>query len=269
VDGIETNRALWDERAALHGQDGYYDVEAFLAGATSLSPRELHEVRAAVGDVAGLDLLHVQCHFGLDTLSFARMGASVTGLDFSPVAIARATALAEQASLQATFVEEDAQPLPSSLHASFDLVFASYGVLCWIADVGAWMRSAASALRSGGRLVLLDLHPMCQMIGAVDPLTVDFPYQGAEPRSFEASGSYAIPDAETTANRSVEYAHGLGEIVSAAVGAGLGIDALTEWIDEDFDPRGGILAVEPDGRYRLRLGDQALPLTFSLRATAP
>ena len=116
--------------------------------------------------------------------------------------------------------------------------------------------------------MLIDLHPASQMVGGIDPLELDFPYLGSEPQRFEASGSYAAPDADTTANASIEYAHGLGEIVTAAVGAGLRIDTLTEWLDEAFDPRGGILAVEDDGRFRLRLGGgQPLPLTFSLRAT--
>ncbi|MGZ8614560.1 MAG: class I SAM-dependent methyltransferase [Actinomycetota bacterium] len=266
----DLNRSLWDERAGLHGQDDYYDVAGFLAGASSLADRELDEVRAAVGDVDGLDVLHLQCHFGLDTLSFARRGAQATGLDFSSVAVERARGLAADAGLDATFVEADSQHLPSELEGRFDLVFASYGVLCWIADLAAWMRSAAAALRTGGRLVLVDLHPASQMVGAVDPLEFDFPYLGAEPQRFEAPGSYAAPDADTTANTSVEYAHGLGEIITAAVGAGLRIDALIEWLDEAFDPRGGILAVEDDGRFRLRLGGgggHPLPLTFSLRAT--
>ena len=264
----DLNRALWDERAVLHGQDDYYDVAGFLGGASSLSERELVEVHAAVGDVAGLDVLHLQCHFGLDTLSFARLGARATGLDFSSVAVARARELAREADLDATFVEADSQRLLTELEGGFDLVFSSYGVLCWIADVDAWMRSAHDALRPGGRLVLIDLHPASQMVGAVEPLEFDFPYLGAAPMRFEASGSYAAPDAATSANTSVEYAHGLGEIVNAAVASGLRVDALTEWLDESFDPRGGILAADDDGRFRLRLGGGfPLPLTFSLRAT--
>lgn len=266
----ELNRSLWDERALLHGHDGYYDVEGFRAGGSSLSDREVEEVRAAVGDVEGLDLLHMQCHFGLDTLSFARMGARVTGLDFSPAAIGRARQLATETGFDATFVESDSQHLPPDLEDRFDLVFASYGVLCWIADVGAWMRSAHSALRPGGRLVLVDLHPLLQMIESVDPWVLDFPYLGAQPLRFEESGSYAVPDAETTANVSIEYAHGIGEVATAAAAAGLHIDVLTEWLDESFDARGGVLAREDDGRYRLRPGGgHAMPVTYCLRASKP
>ena len=264
----DLNRALWDERAELHGQDDYYDVAGFLGGASTLSERELAEVDAAVGNVAGLDVLHLQCHFGLDTLSFARLGARATGLDFSPVAIDRARGLAREAGLDATFIEADSQRLPTELEGGFDLVFASYGVLCWIADIDGWMRSAHAALRPGGHLVLIDLHPASQMVGGVDPLEFDFPYLGGAPMRFEASGSYAAPHADTSASTSVEYAHGLGEIVTAAITSGLRVDALTEWLDESFDPRGGILAAESDGPFRLRPGGGfPVPLTFSLGAT--
>ncbi|MGZ8629418.1 MAG: class I SAM-dependent methyltransferase [Actinomycetota bacterium] len=195
-------------------------------------------------------------------------GCASTGLDFSPVAVDRARHLSRETGLDATFVEADSQHLPKDLEGRFDLVFASYGVLCWIADVDAWMRSAHAALRAGGHLVLVDLHPVSQMIGEVDPVVFDFPYLGAAPMRFEASGSYANPDADTTANASVEYAHGLGEVVTAAADAGLRIDALTEWLEESFDPPGSILTADDDGRYRLGLGgEHALPLTFSLRAT--
>lgn len=266
---VDDNRALWNERAILHGQDAYYDIDGFLAGGSSLSERELSEVAAAAGDVTGLDLLHVQCHFGLDTLSFARMGARATGLDFSPTAIERARGLASRAALDARFVEADSQALPPELASNFDVAFASYGVLTWIGRIDDWMRSAATALRPGGGLVLIDLHPIFAMFDSREPPVIDFPYQGGQPVRFEASGSYAAPDAPTTANVSIEYPHGLGEIVTAAVEAGLRIEGLTEWTDESFDPR-GILAFEEDGRYRLRIGDgPALPVTFSLRAVKP
>jgi SAM-dependent methyltransferase len=265
-DPLEVNRARWDELARLHGQDAYYDVAGFLAGASSLSSRELEAVERAVGTVAGRDLLHLQCHFGLDTLSFARLGARVTGVDFSGVAVRRARELAREAGLVATFVQADAQALPPDLAGRFDVVFASYGVLCWIADVDAWMRSAAAALRPGGSLVLVDIHPMYNMVESVEPLRLDFPHQGARPFPSEEPGSYADPALRTTSNRTVVYAHGMGEIITAAAGAEFRIEALTEWLDDDFDPRGTVLARDPDGRYRLLVGGEHLPVTFELRA---
>lgn len=159
--GLAANRALWDSLAETHGTtatDQSYDVEAFLGGQQTLRSIE----RELAGDVAGKDLLHLHCHFGMDTLNWARLGARVTGVDFSPVAITRARALAERAGLVADFVVADTQRLPDSLAAGFDVVVATYGVLSWIADVNAWMRGAARALRPGGRLVLVDIHPAFQ-----------------------------------------------------------------------------------------------------------
>ena len=269
----DVNRAWWDERAALHGpegsSDGVYDVAGFLAGADTLGERELAEVEAAVGEVAGIDLLHIQCHFGMDTLSWARRGANVTGVDFSAVAVARAQALAAEAGLDATFVRADALSLPDDLAGRFDLVFASYGVLCWIASADGWFEQAVTTLRPGGKLVLVDLHPINQMVDSLDPLVVDFPYGGEQPMTFTTTGSYADPDLATDANTTVNHPHGMGEIVTAAARAGLCVDSLTEWLDDDADRRGGVLRQGDDGRFRLPWGDHHLPVTFGLRATKP
>ncbi|GIH99365.1 class I SAM-dependent methyltransferase [Planobispora takensis] len=266
-DGLAQNRALWDERARLHGStaaDRFYDVESFLAGRQTLYALE----RELAGDVTGKDLLHLQCHFGMDTLSWARLGAHVTGVDFSPVAIERARLLAGRAGLTAAFVEADTQRLPSGLAGRFDLVVATYGVLCWIADIAAWARSAAMALRPGGSLVLVDLHPAYQSVASLDPLVVDWPYGGGEPQRETVSGTYADPDLATPEQETVQYPHSLGEIVTAVARAGLTVKHLGEHIAADFDPR-GILPPDEDGLYRLPFGDSHLPVLYSLRATSP
>jgi SAM-dependent methyltransferase len=262
-----TNLAHWNDLARVHGQDRIYDVEGWLAGASSLYAREVSEMTHAVGDVSGLRLLHLQCHFGLDTLSWARRGAQVTGLDFSPVAVARARGLAERAGLDAAFVCADAQQLPDELAGRFDVVFASYGALCWIADLGAWFRSAATALTTGGRLVVVELHPAALMCESLEPLDLSYPYLGGEPQPWEGPGSYADEKAAVTATATVSYPYGVGEVVTAAAAAGLRVDALTEWLDEEFDPFGGLLAVTDAGRYEVRVGGGRLPVTFGLRAT--
>ncbi|WP_250643048.1 class I SAM-dependent methyltransferase [Frankia sp. AiPa1] len=267
-DAAELNRARWDELASLHGQDDYYDVEGFLAGQLMLARRERDETAAAVGSVAGLDLLHLQCHFGLGTLSWARLGARVTGLDFSPIAVERARSLAATAGIDAQFVQADAQRLPAPLAGSFDVVFASYGVLCWIADVHAWMAAAGAALRPGGVLVLVDGHPLTQMIDTVEPVRFDFPYQGGGAHRIRSTRSYASSATRLTATQTVQYPHGLGEIVTAAASAGLRVDALTEHLDADGPQgRGDQMRRGHDGRWRLILAGQPVPVEFSLRAT--
>jgi 2-polyprenyl-3-methyl-5-hydroxy-6-metoxy-1,4-benzoquinol methylase len=262
------NQKRWDALAERHGvgDDSYYDVPGFWAGGSSLNDRVRAEVAAAAGPVSGLSLLHLQCHFGLDTLSWAREGARVTGVDFSPVAVERARRLAADTGLAAEFVRADVLALPEGLAGRFDVVFASYGVLCWISSAKAWMRSAAACLRPGGALVLIDIHPLVTMVDTLDPLVMDFPYGGEEPVRFSSGGSYAVGGLDASAHETVQWPHGLGEIVTAAAAAGLQLESLTEWFDEDRDPK---LAVGEDGRARFRLGDQQLPTSYGLRARRP
>jgi SAM-dependent methyltransferase len=262
------NRAHWDALAAVHGQDRVYDTEALLAGADSLGQAETAGVREAVGAVAGLDVLHLQCHIGFDTISLARRGARVVGVDFSPGSLEKARALARRCEVDIEFVEAEATTLPTVLHNRFDLVYATIGVICWIDDMTAWMRSAASALRSGGRLLLVDLHPLHLMVARTNPLELDFPYAHDGPRAFDEPGSYANPDAPVTSTRTIEYGHSLGEIVNAALTAGLRVERLDEHLACDVDPR-GLLDRGDDGRFRLRAAGELLPVLFGLIAARP
>jgi SAM-dependent methyltransferase len=264
-----TNLAHWEALAAVHGQDRYYDAAALIAGADSLRENEDAAVREAVGDVAGLEVVHLQCHIGFDSISLARRGARVTGVDFSPASLAKARSLAEQAGVEAEFVEADATALPEALHGRFDLVYSTIGVLCWIDDVAAWMRSVAAALRAGGRFVLVEIHRLLGMVGEREPLELDFPYAHDGPHRFDEPGSYADPEADVADTIEIVYAHSLGEVVTAAIRAGLRIDALHEHLDTELDPRGQVLPREEDGRFRLRITGQPLPLLFTLLASKP
>jgi SAM-dependent methyltransferase len=153
------------------------------------------------------------------------------------------------------------------LHGRFDLVYSTIGVLCWIEDLAAWMRSVHAALRPGGKLVLVEIHPLYNMIGAREPLLLDMPYAADGPRRFEETGSYADQEADVAVPTEIVYAHSLGETVAAAIGAGLRIDALHEHLDTDFDPRGDVLAPEDDGRLSLRVSGERLPVLFTLLAS--
>jgi SAM-dependent methyltransferase len=264
------NRAHWDALAQAHGHgDPIYDIEALVAGADSLREAEAAGVRESVGAVAGLDVLHLQCHIGFDAISLARRGARVVGADFSPAALEKARTLARRCEVDVEFVEADAAKLGVDLHNRFDLVYATIGVLVWIDDVRAWMRSAAAALRGGGKLLLVDIHPMYGMLATVDPPTFDFPYAYDGPRTFDEPGSYAGVELPVAATETVEYAHSLGEVVNAALAAGLRIQHLEEHMDADYDPRGSVLTPEDDGRYRARLGGEVLPMLFTLVAAKP
>jgi SAM-dependent methyltransferase len=263
----ELNRAHWNELAHVHGRgtDAYYDIDRLIAGGSSLSRAERDGVDRAVGDLAGKDVLHLQCHLGMDTVSLARLGARVTGADFSPDALGRASEIASRCGVSVDFVEADATDLPAVLQDRFDLVYATIGVLNWIGDVDAWMRSARSALRPGGRLLLVDVHPLFAMFRELDPLEADFPYASAGPVSFDEQGSYADKDAVLSSSATVEFAHSLGEVITAAIGSGLRVEYVHEHLECDFDPR-GILAPEHDGLYRLQIGGRPAPILYTMVA---
>ena len=266
---LAANRALWDELTAIHERSAFYDVDGFLAGASSLGAIELEELG---GEVAGKRLLHLQCHFGLDTLSWARLGAVVTGVDFSGRAVALARRLAAESGLGATFIESDVYVLPDVLHERFDVVFTSWGVLCWLPDLTRWARLIAGALQSGGVFYLLDFHPFLFALDDTSErpvLGLDSYFQRAEPHVWEndGSGSYADPEATVNAPVQYEWDHPLGEIVSVLPDAGLAIEYLHEF---GSLPLRGLdwpcIAANLDGSYGLRGLRGEFPMAFSLKA---
>jgi SAM-dependent methyltransferase len=227
-------------------------------------------VAEAFPDLRGRDVVHIQCHIGFDTIALARRGARVTGVDFSRGSLAKAAELAERSGVGIEWVQAAAAALPDSLRGRFDMACATIGAICWIADIGAWMRCAAATLRPGGRLVLVEIHPLYAMVKAAgEPLRLDFPYAFDGPRRFDEPGSYADSDAPVQATAEVVYAHSLGEVVNAAIVAGLRIDALHEHLESDVDPRGDLLTRGADGRYRLDVSGERLPVLFTLIATRP
>ncbi len=257
----EVNRAHWEALARVHAAQntGYYDADALIAGRDTVPDRWL-------GDVRGMDVMHLQCHLAYDAISLARRGARVTGVDFSARALSEAGALAARCGVSLELVEASATDLPASLHGRFDLVYATIGVLGWIEDLPAWMRSVFVALRPGGRLFLHELHPLYLTVESLSPLTLDFPYAFDGPREFDEEGSYADRDAVVEATKTIEFAHSLGEVVTAAVEAGLVVDALHEALETDREHRGGLLPQEADGMYRLRVSGEALPVLYTLLA---
>jgi SAM-dependent methyltransferase len=250
------NHTHWEQLARFHGtgSDDYYDLDLLRAGGTLMGDEELAAVDRATGGrgLAGTSVLHLQCHIGCDAISMARMGATVTAVDFSRGALDRLEVLAEQCGVTVATVEADATQLPDELTGRFDYVYATIGVLCWIEDLDAWMAGVARALRPGGTLVLVELHPLVTMVESLDPLVIDFPYGFDGPHVYSGTGTYANRDADL-AWTTVQYAHGLAEVVTAALGAGLQCVHLEEHLSGSFNT-GQFDGPEDDGRYRLRLG---------------
>jgi SAM-dependent methyltransferase len=277
------NLQHWEDLAAFHGtgDDSIYDVPALIRGDLQFRGIEAAAVEAATDGrhVAGLDVAHIQSHIGIDTIHLARLGAHVTAFDFSPTALLRLRELAAACEVDVRTVVADSQELASPAHATshgrFDLVYATIGVICWVADLAAWMRGAAALLRPGGRLVLVEVHPLLSMSETIDPLVMDFPYCNDGVRHFTGAGSYANPEADLQWSIDM-YAWSLGETVNAALEAGLAITRLDEHTASPFDPTGSSLTQEEDGMYRLRIGSgldgaraEPLPVLFTLVAEKP
>lgn len=271
-DALRANRDLWDAWTGIHTVSEFYDVPAFRDGRDPIRIREYE--RAEVGPVAGKSLLHLQCHFGLDTLSWARLGANVTGADFSEKAIEAARALAQDVGMPATFVVSNLYDLPDALAGEFDIVYTSRGVLGWLPDIVGWARVAAHFVKPGGILYVTEIHPVAQAFEnegvAPGELRLTYPYWShEEPLTFDVKGSYADPAAPTDPGL-VEHGwdHSLGEIVTALIDAGLRIEFLHEY---DHCERALDFLVEgEDGRWRLPADVKGqLPLFFSIRATKP
>lgn len=264
-DYLRSNQDLWDHWAEFHVGSEYYDVEGFKAGRSTLKPIEVAEV----GDVTGKSLLHLQCHFGLDTLSWARRGATVTGVDFSATAITIACSLAEELKLPARFVQSGVYEAPDALQEQFDIVYTSYGVLYWLPDLTRWAEVVARFLKPGGAFHIVEFHPFSQLFEneGVETLQLAYPYfHGTEPLRFETEGSYAVSTAEY---HGVEHGwdHPLSEIINALLAAGLRLEFLHEF-PYTFEQRFPFMERDEHGYWRLP-GDDAnmIPLLFSLKAT--
>jgi SAM-dependent methyltransferase len=218
-------------------------------------------------DLRGRNVVHIQCHIGFDTIALARRGARLTGVDFSRASLAKAAELAERCGVTIEWVQANATALPDSLRGGFDVAYATIGAICWIEDIGAWMRSAAATLRPGGRLVLVEIHPLYAMVEAAgEPLRLDFPYAFDGPRRFDEPGSYADPQAKTVHTVTYEWNHGFAEIIDPLLRHGLRLEYLHE-----FPYTRGlslpILEWGADGWQRVKGHENEFPLSFSLKMT--
>ena len=268
------NKANWDERAPAHAASPGYHLAEFRADPAYLS----HVVRfdlPLLGDVAGLRGVHLQCHIGTDTISLARLGARMTGLDFSPAAVAQATALSEELGAGVDFVEADVYDAADVLgEGEFDLVFTGIGALNWIPSVARWAAVVARLLRPGGRLFIREGHPVLWAladIGDDGRLVIEFPYverRGAD-RSGTSRGTYVETDTEFEHTVTQEWNHGLGEIVTALLEQGLRLDTLVEHDSVPFDPFPGHFEEVADGEFRLKDRPWRLPHSYTISATKP
>jgi SAM-dependent methyltransferase len=261
-DWIETNRAMWDERVPIHVESEFYAVEKFLAGDSPLRDFELTELTG----VEGCTLVHPQCHFGLDTLAWARRGARVTGLDFSQPAIEAAREVAQRAGIEAEFVQAKVYDAAQALeNRQFDIVYTGLGAINWLPDIERWAQTMLSLMKPHGRFYLAEFHPFSAVF-AEESLELDQSYFDRGPHHWDEPGTYADLSAATEHNRSVEWYHTLGDVISALTGTGLQIEFLHEH-DYTLFPRWPFLERHDNGVYRLPAEMPGLPLMYSLLAT--
>ena len=259
---VQVNRTNWNERTPVHAASELYDVEGFKAGRMTLHDVELREV----GDVSGKTLLHLQCHFGMDTMSWSRLGAKATGVDLSDAAIGLARSLCGELNLDTRFICSNVYDLPDVLDEQFDIVFTSYGVLCWLPDLDKWASVVASHLKPGGVFYIVDGHPAMNVFEESDAgeLRVTYPYfhteflwEGGEP-SYAGSGIIQSPV--------YEWHHSLGEIVTALIDAGLRIEFLHEFAFSTYRAY-PMMTKGDDGYWRFPESNDSFPQLFSIRAT--
>eukprot|EP00435_Cladocopium_sp_Y103_P078475 s1_g2214.t1 len=266
---LELNKASWNERAPIHVNSSMhgYDLDAFKAGRSTLVNGELN----AIDDVTGKELVHLQCHFGLDTLSWARAGAKVTGLDFSETAISAAQDIAAEIGVDAEFVVSNVYDAAKVLGRQYDIVYTGIGAICWLPDIDAWAQVMADLVKPGGEFYFVEFHPIEWIWDEylkhdAHSLTPGYDYftpkQGL---ALHEPGSYANRDAVTEHNDTVQWNHNLGEVVTALIKAGLRITELKEH-DTTMVKVWDFLEDAGNGLYRMPADRTNLPFMYTLRA---
>jgi SAM-dependent methyltransferase len=270
ADYRDVNRANWDERAPAHARSAEYGLQRFRDDPAFISNVVRFDL-PRLGDVAGLTGIHLQCHIGTDTISLSRLGARMTGLDFSSASIAEARRLASDTASDVTFVEADVYDAPSAVGgADFDLVFTGVGALGWLPDIRRWAGVVAALLRPGGRLFIREGHPMLWALGDVRSdglLTVEYPYfERTEPLIWDEPGTYVETDVPAfTHTLTHEWNHGLGEIIGALLDLGLEVTGLVEHDTVPWEALPGLMHRVEGGEWRLTDRPWRVPMTYTLQ----
>ncbi|WP_405291183.1 class I SAM-dependent methyltransferase [Algibacter sp. Ld11] len=257
---FKTNKATWNQKVKVHAESDMYDMEAFKKGKSSLMPYELE----ALGDVTGKTLLHLQCHFGQDTLSWSRLGAKCTGVDLSDEGIKLAKSLNEELELDAEFLCCNVLETSQHIKEKFDIVFTSYGVIGWLPDLKPWGKMVAERLKQGGTFFMAEFHPIVWMFDYLNEEPImTYGYMQDEVIYEEYEGTYANQKSTIT-SKEYGWNHGLGEVISALAEAGLHIEYLTEHNESPYNVLPN-LAETDNGMFVTK--DKLYPLIFTLKAT--
>ena len=265
---MDLNRQRWNEMVGVHARSTFYDVESFKAGRITVA----HLERGEVGDVNGKSLLHLQCHFGMDTMSWARLGATVTGVDYSESAIELAQSLAQELGINAHFVCSNVYDLLNEalIPDKFDIVYTSHGVLSWLPDLKLWSKIIANHLKPGGTFYLLEAHPFMYTLKSSQDLQVAYPYFASDALRFDYEHSYADREAILEYKTEYNWNHPLSEIVNALLSQGLELEFLHEFPFCSWDYFLDMEEVEIGGDRWHQLKDprkrKMVPQMFSIKA---
>lgn len=256
---LELNKDSWNKRVDHHMASDFYEVPAFLDGKNSLKEIEL----ALLGDVKGKSLLHLQCHFGQDTLSLARMGAKATGVDFSEQAIDQAKKLNAQLGLDAQFICSDVYAFPEVREQHYDMVFTSYGTIGWLPDLKKWADVVAGSLKPGGRFVFAEFHPYVWMFD--DNFTkLEYSYFNIEDIEEDVIGTYT--DTKTSfKSKTISWNHPFSEVINALLKAGMSLESLSEYDFSPYDCFPDTVEIAP-GKFQIKGMDGKLPMVYALTA---
>jgi len=256
----EINRQSWNNRVDAHIQSDFYDMKGFLSGNSSLNNIELD----LLGDINGKRILHLQCHFGQDTISLAREGAKATGVDLSDKAIQKAKEIAEECEVNANFICCDIFDLPNHLDGQFDIVYASYGTIGWLPDLNKWARIISRFLKPDGHFVFVEFHPVVWMFDD-EFEKIEFNYFNAGAMVEAEDGTYADREAKIS-QEYIVWNHSMSDIINSLINNGLKIDSLDEYDYSPYDCFKHTIEFEPK-KYRIKHLDKKIPMVFSLKAT--
>lgn len=257
---ININKQTWNEKTDVHIASDFYENENFLNGASTLNSVELE----LLGSVSNKKILHLQCHFGQDSMSLSRLGAKVTGIDLSNKAIDKAREFNKKLDLDATFICSDVYYTPNNLDEKFDIVFTSYGTIGWLPDLNKWANVISNFLKPKGRLVMVDFHPVVWMFDD-DFKEVFYSYFNVEPIIEDETGTYADKSSEIKA-KTVSWNHPISEILNSLIESGLEINSFSE---HDYSPYNCFNATEEfePNKFRIKHFGNKIPMLYAIEAS--
>lgn len=257
---IEINRESWNKRTDVHLESDFYDLDNFIKGKTSLNSIELN----LLGNLKGKSVLHLQCHFGQDSISLSRLGAEVTGVDLSNKAIESAKKLVQKTNSNATFICSDIYDLPNHLNKQFDIVFTSYGTIGWLPDLNKWAQIVSKFLKPNGQFVFVEFHPVVWMFDD-DFTKIDYRYFNSGAIVETSNGTYADKTADISP-KSVTWNHGFSEVLNSLIKNGLEVNQFDEFDYSPYNCFNKTIEFEPN-KFRIKHLEDKIPMVYSILAT--